>query len=154
MTSWSGLKDVISIGVKGPLEPKDAKERQLSMGRAPQVCQQQWGQVSRSLPTTLPAPGPACPNRCTSFPRTLGFSSKLHPGFSENYSTDEIYEMIKSPSKSKIQVAKLEQAVLLQTRKAKPFSGQVSKNSTFPGNALHSARVHLQVTATVTCKQL
>lgn len=32
---------MISIGVKGPLEPKDAKERQLSMGRAPQVCQQQ-----------------------------------------------------------------------------------------------------------------
>lgn len=48
--------------------------------------------------------------------------------------------MIKSPSKSKIQVAKLEQAVLLQIRKAKPISGQVSKNSTFPGNALHSAR--------------
>jgi len=139
------------LGLKAPWNPKMQRKGSSAWGEPPRSAS---SSEDRSLPTTLPAPGPACPNRCTSFPRTLGFSSKLHLGFSENYSTDEIYEMIKSPSKSKIQVAKLEQAVLLQTQKAKPFSAQVSKNSTFPGNALHSARVHLQVTATVTCKQL
>lgn len=142
------------LGLKAPWNPKMQRKGSSAWAEPPRSASSSEDRSPGLSPPHFPRQDQLAPTDVHLFQEHLASARNCILGFQKNYSTDEIYEMIKSPSKSKIQVAKLEQAVLLQTRKAKPFSGQVSKNSTFPGNALHSARVHLQVTATVTCKQL
>lgn len=73
-------------GSKHPQTPQMRSDSSLAWGTALQCLSVP---VRTALPhITLVAPGSAFPNRFRAFSRTLGFSSKLSPGFSENYSTD------------------------------------------------------------------